>query len=81
MTKRREFVSQRRNVVKYTVCHQCSKKDFHMRIQANVRVVGIWTRKQIKEKEVQYFFYYKAKYEKMFIDNSIQRDNEHSACL
>ena len=53
MTTRRDFVFQWRNAVKDAVCHQGSKKNFYMMIQANVRVVGIWTRKQIKEKEVQ----------------------------
>ncbi len=46
-----------------------------MMIQANVHVVDIWTRKQTKEKEMQHFFYYKAKYERMLIDNSIQWGN------
>ena len=52
MITRREFVSQRRNGVKDAVCHQESKKNFYMRIQANVRVV-YRQRKQTKEKEVQ----------------------------
>ena len=44
MTTRRDFVFQWRNAVKDAVYHQGSMKNFYMMIQANVRVVGIWTK-------------------------------------